>query len=223
MSLHKHMQKGPGDFAAIRSGAASPDVSQSGVRPGAFAFTAGQTNYAARLRSFFVAPVAGDSTFFASTDDSGALYLARADAAAQGGWAYAPDPVATVPCWTSWNQWDKYPSQASAPVSSSAGEAVLLDLVYQQGGGGDLGQVGVRMPSAEAVANSQPNVHQVAVSADYFGAKLTIVVTGTSLAGNVCVVNEGINMFVAAQFDVAASTSDMAAAIKTWSGVNVVK
>ena len=114
-----------------------PDVSGPVDRA---AFVDDHENYASRLRGWLVPPATGEYTFWVSGDDQAELYLARSGEAADKAL------VAAVPEWTQSEQWDKYSSQRSSPVTLRAGEPCYIELLHKQGQGGGHAAVGWQTP-----------------------------------------------------------------------------
>ena len=207
------------DFAAIKA-TGVPDAEMSGPFRGSFSFQPARDFYTARLRSFFVAPVAGDYVFAMSSDDVGELWLARADAAAPDGWSAGEGPYASVGSHAPPYDFDRYPSQRGGAVALAEGEAVLLDLTYREGNGQDHGMVGVWMPTEMPMENSTPNRQRLRVTATHRGATLTVSLSGAGAGGSVCVQNEGIAL-APLSFPVAATNDEVLAAAEAWAGVAV--
>ncbi len=88
-------------------------------------------HYGQRMHGLLTVPATGAYRFWISSDDNGELHLA-----ADG------DPanttvIASVPGWTNPLEWNKYPSQTSAPVALSAGQVVYLAALMKEAAGGD--------------------------------------------------------------------------------------
>lgn len=88
-------------------------------------------NYGVRMRAFVVVPADGDYVFYLASDDNGELWLSTTVDAAKA------SLVASVSGWSGQGQYDKYATQASAPVALAQGQAVYLEALMKEGGGGD--------------------------------------------------------------------------------------
>ncbi|CAB4023312.1 Hypothetical predicted protein, partial [Paramuricea clavata] len=100
-------------------------------------------NYGLRLTTYYVAPETGKYTFYVSGDDQCRLSISSDD-----------DPknlrpivqfksgLATRP-----NEWNKDPSQKSAPMTLSRGQVYYVEALMKEGPGGDHISVGVKLPS----------------------------------------------------------------------------
>ena len=106
----------PGDSAIVPSFKAPTNVFDS---------------YGVRMRAFLVAPDSGDYTFWIASDDNGELWLSTDHTAANAA------KIATVPGWSSAEQWNKYAQQKSAPVALQKGEVYYIEALMKEGGGGD--------------------------------------------------------------------------------------
>lgn len=88
-------------------------------------------NYGTRVFGWVRAPVTGSYTFSIHADDNAELWL---------GTTLSPDSrrlVASVPEWTNVNEWTKFPSQNSAPISLIAGRFYFIEALHKEGTGGD--------------------------------------------------------------------------------------
>ena len=88
-------------------------------------------NYGERIRGFITAPQTGAYVFWLSGDDDCRLQLSPDD-----------DPlkvvtIASVTGYTNSRQFDKFPSQQSAPVSLVAGRRYAINILHKEGTGGD--------------------------------------------------------------------------------------
>ncbi|MBN1510110.1 MAG: hypothetical protein JW955_24905, partial [Sedimentisphaerales bacterium] len=85
-------------------------------------------NYGGKLSAWLHVPLAGEYTFWVASDDNSELWLgADADSA---------ELIASVDDWTDAQQWDKFPSQKSEPITLEAGRYFLMAL-WKDGTGGD--------------------------------------------------------------------------------------
>ncbi|WP_052317442.1 PQQ-dependent sugar dehydrogenase [Caldilinea aerophila] len=88
-------------------------------------------NYGVRIRGYLVPPATGDYRFFISADDRGALSLSKdANPANKVVIAYTPD-------WTNAEVYDKFPEQASGPITLKGGQRYYFEVIYKQGDGKD--------------------------------------------------------------------------------------
>jgi autotransporter-associated beta strand protein len=93
-------------------------------------------NYGSRIRAKFIPPVSGDYKFYVSGDDESRL-LFSANATGSGA-----AQIANVSGYSSHNEWTKFTSQTSAVKTLVAGQAVYLEALQKEGGGGDHISVG---------------------------------------------------------------------------------
>ncbi|MDH7598106.1 MAG: PA14 domain-containing protein [Sedimentisphaerales bacterium] len=131
----------------VGSGAAALDVVRSGKAPDAtvplakIEWTDASTGYTANyyvgyVTGWIVPPADGEYTFYVASDDDSIFALSPdADIAK----AVA---ICSVTGWTSANQWGKFASQKSAPVTLQAGQRYAFYLVMREGTGGDNASVG---------------------------------------------------------------------------------
>ena len=85
-------------------------------------------NYGGKLSAWLYVPLAGDYTFWVASDDNSQLFLgADPDSA---------EMIASVGDWTNAEQWDKFASQKSNPITLEAGRYYLMAL-WKDGTGGD--------------------------------------------------------------------------------------
>lgn len=94
-------------------------------------------NYGQRWRGYFVAPETDAYRFFIASDDSSELWLSTSGNPA------AKSKIASVSGSTSVRQWDKYASQASAPITLERGRGYYLEVLHKAGTGGDHVEIGV--------------------------------------------------------------------------------
>ena len=102
-------------------------------------------NYGSRIRAKFVPPTSGAYQFYISSDDNSRLLFsanANGSGAAQ---------IASVSGWTDYNVWTTYAAQTSAVKTLVAGQAVYLETLHKEGGGGDHVSVGYTGPGATSV------------------------------------------------------------------------
>lgn len=93
-------------------------------------------NYGSRIRARFIPPTTGDYRFYlAGDDDCRLLYSSNASGS-------GATQIASITGWSDPNVWTKYTSQTSAVISLTAGQAVYLEALHKEGGGGDHVSVG---------------------------------------------------------------------------------
>ena len=112
-------------------------------------------SYGSRTSGVLIAPETGDYTFWLSTDDNGELWLSQDGN--PGNWFFG-GPIASISdSHSDWNQWDKYPSQQSAPVSLEQGKRYYIEALQAELGGGDHVQVRWQTPtgSPEIIPGAQ--------------------------------------------------------------------
>lgn len=100
--------------------------------------------YAQWLRGWIIAPETGDYSFRIASDDSSEFWLSSNN-----------DPSnkslrSSVSGWTNPGEWEKYPSQQSAPVTLTAGQPYYFEIFHQEGGGGDHIALSWQRPSMPA-------------------------------------------------------------------------
>jgi 6-phosphogluconolactonase (cycloisomerase 2 family) len=88
-------------------------------------------DYGTRVHGYLYVPVTGYYTFWLESDDNGELWLSTSTNQA------AATLIASVPEWTDWLEWDKFPSQQSTPVLLQAGQICYIKALQKQGSGGD--------------------------------------------------------------------------------------
>ena len=99
-------------------------------------------NYGSRIRGYICAPQTGSYTFWLATDDAGELWLSTDD---------NPDNkvrIAYVNGWTNYQEFGKYPTQKSTPITLQAGKKYYVEALQKEGGGGDNLSVQWQLPDA---------------------------------------------------------------------------
>jgi RHS repeat-associated protein len=107
-------------------------------------------NYGVRLRGYITAPVTGEYTFWLASDNNGKFWLSTDDDPANKG-----EPIASVPDWTDHQEWNKFGSQKSNPVSLVAGTRYYIEILHKEGTGGDNCAVGWAKPGQSTSAPSE--------------------------------------------------------------------
>jgi len=97
-------------------------------------------NYGGRIHGWLHVPLTGDYTFWLTSDNDSELWLSTND-----------DPenvelVASLSGWAGANEWTKFPSQKSDPVSLTAGNKYYIMALWKEGSGGDHCRVGWEGP-----------------------------------------------------------------------------
>ncbi len=88
-------------------------------------------NYGTRMRGYILAPTTGNYTFTATSDDQSVVYLSpNAD-------PNLKQVICHVPGYTGTTEYNKYPSQISAPVHLVAGRYYYVEMLHKEGSGGD--------------------------------------------------------------------------------------
>lgn len=89
-------------------------------------------NYGTRVHGFLVPPISGHYTFWIASDDYSELWLSPTTNPADR------IKIAEVPGYTSYQQWNKYPSsQQSSSYSLAGGRPYYIMALHKEGGGGD--------------------------------------------------------------------------------------
>jgi len=119
-------------LSVLESDPRFPDSPDESVRLPSFELPKDHAgSYGARVRGFVVPPTSGDYTFWIASDDEGVLLLSTDDAAAHA------VRIASVPGYTGWRQWTRYPEQRSVKIPLVAGRRYYLEARMKEGGGGD--------------------------------------------------------------------------------------
>lgn len=96
--------------------------------------------YGARVRGYICAPQTGSYTFWIASDDNGQLWLSTDEDPANS------SMIAEAQGWTNIYEWDKYPTQQSAPVTLIQGEQYYVEARLKEGFQGDHMAVGWQLP-----------------------------------------------------------------------------
>jgi hypothetical protein len=136
--------------AAVNDLTSHPDFPdaphETGYLPTMATAPGGGDNYGVRLQAFLIPPESGDYVFWVASDDNGELWLGKDHDPA------TKTLIASVPQWTNANQWKKFPEQESIPVTLEKGNAIYIEALMKQGGGGD------NLSVAWALAGDTPQV-----------------------------------------------------------------
>ncbi len=88
-------------------------------------------NYGARIYGWLYVPVTGDYTFRIATDDSSELLLSNNED------PEGAEVIASISEWANVNQFGKFGSQTSSPVTLEGGKRYYIEALWKEGGGGD--------------------------------------------------------------------------------------
>lgn len=80
-----------------------------------------------RIRGYIHPQVSGQYRFWIASDDAGQLSLSSDDKPANA------RPIASVPGWTPYQVWDKYPEQESALIQLQKGRRYYIEVLHKQG------------------------------------------------------------------------------------------
>ncbi|HXG63424.1 MAG TPA: PA14 domain-containing protein, partial [Planctomycetota bacterium] len=97
-------------------------------------------NYGARLRGFLHPPASGPYVFWLLSDDASELWISTDDNAAH------KKKIAFLPHAVGRDEWEKLPSQKSAPVVLRAGQRCYVEAIYKQGPGAGFLALGWQLP-----------------------------------------------------------------------------
>jgi len=100
-------------------------------------------NYGGRIYGWLYPAKTGDYTFWVSSDNDSELWLSTNDDPENVGL------IASVDGWTGANEWTKFISQMSEPVSLTAGSKYYVMAIWVEGTGGDHCRVAWQGPSIE--------------------------------------------------------------------------
>ena len=117
-----------------------PDSTQSITE---LAWDPDMDNYGGRIYGWLYPALTGDYTFWIASDNDSELWLSKND---------DPDNVemiASVTGWTGTNEWNKFSSQMSEPVSLTAGGKYYVMAIWVEGTGGDHCRVAWQGPGIE--------------------------------------------------------------------------
>ena len=119
-----------------------PDPIYTTILPGLEAETnTGRNNYGQRVRAYLVPPTTGSYTFWIASDDQSNLWLSTDDQPSHA------KLIANVAAWTNSREWTKEANQKSVPIALVGGVRYYIEVLMQQGGGGDNLAVQWQLPS----------------------------------------------------------------------------
>jgi DNA-directed RNA polymerase specialized sigma24 family protein len=93
-------------------------------------FVPGGDGLAVRMRAWLTPPLDGEYVFLSSSDDDSEVWLSSDDQPANR------RLICEQPEFSDPGQWEKFPTQRSAPIRLVAGKRVFIELLLKQGGGG---------------------------------------------------------------------------------------
>ncbi|MEL6193559.1 MAG: PA14 domain-containing protein, partial [Bacteroidota bacterium] len=96
--------------------------------------------FGTRISGFICPPMSGNYTFYIASDDNGELWLSSDESTTN------KRRIASVPGWTAYREWDKFPDQSSGAIELVAGKRYYIEALMKEGAGGDNLSVGWRMP-----------------------------------------------------------------------------
>ncbi|MDB5017415.1 MAG: right-handed parallel beta-helix repeat-containing protein [Mucilaginibacter sp.] len=126
-------------------------------------------NFGDRMRGYIYPPTTGSYTFWVAADDAAELWLSTDDNPAN------KVKIATLLSWTNFRQWNKFPSQRSAPVTLQANHKYYIEVLHKQGQGGDNISVQWQMPG---------NIMETPISGSRLSPYSTTAVASTSTSTN---------------------------------------
>ncbi len=88
-------------------------------------------NYGSRIRAYLTPMTSGSYTFFIGSDDSSQLNFSGSTN------PVTARQIAAVAGFTSYQEWTKFSSQQSTPISLIAGQRYYVETLHKEGGGGD--------------------------------------------------------------------------------------
>jgi DNA-binding beta-propeller fold protein YncE len=106
-------------------------------------------NYGQRIRGWIHAPATGAYRFWISGDDNCELYLGTSAS------ALSAVRIASVPGFTTFRQWTKYPEQRSGLMNLAAGQRYYIEVRHKEGASGDHVSVGWLRPGETGTIPSQ--------------------------------------------------------------------
>lgn len=115
-------------------------------------------NYGQRVHGYINIPtngLSGSYTFWIGSDDSSALYLSPDDQAANR------VEIASVDGFTGSHEYNKFPSQQSAPITLQAGHRYYIEALQVEGGGSDHLEVRWQLPDG-TIEDPIPNSRLIA-------------------------------------------------------------
>jgi hypothetical protein len=97
------------------------------------------SNYGTRVKGYICVPQSGEYIFWIASDDKSELWLNHQD-------PFTRSLIASVNGYTANRQWDKYPTQRSAPIYLEGGTTYIIEALHKEGSGQDHMAVGWQLP-----------------------------------------------------------------------------
>jgi len=137
-------------------------------------------NYGSRIRAYITPTTSGNFRFFISSDDNSQLSLSTTTNPAA---AIAIASISGDNNYSSYLQWNKFPSQTSATRALTAGQKYYVEAIHKEGGGGDHVAAGWTTPSdatTNVIAASFLSPVDIEYSPDMLGRTVSIPVTSSN-------------------------------------------
>ncbi|MBA3708686.1 MAG: FecR domain-containing protein [Planctomycetes bacterium] len=133
---------GDGSLAKMRADPrfAQPPSGYRLLKDGFCAPTDFRDHFGARIRGYLIPPADGAYIFCMVSDDAGEFSLGTDDKPA------SKRLITSVPEYTGYDEWSKYPTQSSAPVTLVKGRRYYIEALYSDGVYGDILKVGWTLP-----------------------------------------------------------------------------
>jgi hypothetical protein len=97
-------------------------------------------NYGTRIRGYIHPPATGQYIFWMASDDEGELWLSTDER------PEAKVKIAFCTTFTGHLEWEKFPTQKSAPIPLRAGRRYYIEALHKEGNGGDHIEAGWQLP-----------------------------------------------------------------------------
>ena len=106
-------------------------------------------NYGTRVRGYLTVPATGSYIFWIASDDNGELWFSTDENPANS------SLIASVPGWSTSQEWNKYSQQKSEPIYLTTGQTCYVEALQKEGGGGDNLAVGWAKPGQNTSVPSE--------------------------------------------------------------------
>ena len=126
-------------------------------------------NYASLVRGYIEPPASGTYRFYVSGDDETRFSLSDGESAA------SLTTIASVPSYSSVQQFGKFSSQTSPQISLTAGKRYYFELVHKEGVGGDHFAVAWEGPGVSRSVISAQFLHSPALSSQRYTSEDDVV------------------------------------------------